>query len=56
MPSPNAVENNADAGFTALAGFLFMYLSNHVIKHRTGEETLAFGGNCCGGHRDSLAG
>ena len=40
---PNAVENNADAGFTALAGFLFMYLSNHVIKHRTGEETLAFG-------------
>lgn len=40
---PNAISNNADAGFTALGGFLFMYLSNRVIKHRTGEETLAFG-------------
>jgi len=40
---PDAVANNADAGFTALVGFLFMYLSNQVIKRRTGEETLAFG-------------
>ena len=40
---PNAVANNPDAGFSALAGFLFMYLSNEVIQHRTGEETLAFG-------------
>ena len=40
---PNAVANNPDAGFTALVGFLFMYLSNEVIKRHTGEETLAFG-------------
>ncbi|WP_336037322.1 ZIP family metal transporter [Halobacterium yunchengense] len=40
---PNAVANNADAGLAALGGFLFMYLSNQVIKRRTGEETLAFG-------------
>ncbi|MFC7174878.1 ZIP family metal transporter [Haloplanus litoreus] len=40
---PNAVANNADAGFGALGGFLFMYLSNEIIKRRTGAETLAFG-------------
>jgi ZIP family zinc transporter len=40
---PNAIANNANAGFSALAGFLFMYLSNEVIKRHTGEETLAFG-------------
>lgn len=40
---PNAVVNNPDAGFSALGGFLFMYLSNQVIMRRTGEETLAFG-------------
>ncbi|SFS10000.1 zinc transporter, ZIP family [Halomicrobium zhouii] len=40
---PHAVANNAAAGFTALTGFLFMYLSNQVIRHRTGEEPLAFG-------------
>ena len=40
---PNAIANNADAGFGALAGFLFMYLSNEVIKRHTGEKSLAFG-------------
>ncbi|QSG11104.1 putative divalent heavy-metal cations transporter [Halapricum desulfuricans] len=40
---PKAVANNADAGITALGGFLFMFLSNRVIKHYTSEETLAFG-------------
>ncbi len=40
---PHAIANNAAAGFTALFGFLFMYLSNEAIKRRTGEETLAFG-------------
>ncbi|MEF8802413.1 ZIP family metal transporter [Natronomonas sp.] len=40
---PNAIANNPDAGFSALAGFLFMFLSNKVIKRHTGEETLAFG-------------
>lgn len=40
---PNAVAKNANAGGTALVGFLFMYLSNRVIRYRTGEETLAFG-------------
>ena len=40
---PNAVAKNANAGGAALAGFLFMYLSNRVIRYHTGEETLAFG-------------
>lgn len=40
---PNAVANNPDAGFSALIGFLFLYLSNEVIKRRTRKETLAFG-------------
>ena len=40
---PNAIESNANAGFSALAGFVFMYLSNEIIKRHTGEETLAFG-------------
>jgi ZIP family zinc transporter len=40
---PNALSRTPDAGYSALAGFLFMYLSNEVIKRRTGEETLAFG-------------
>lgn len=40
---PRAVAKNANAGISALLGFLFLYLSNQVIKRRTGEETLAFG-------------
>jgi zinc transporter ZupT len=40
---PNAIASNADAGLSALIGFVFMYLSNEMIKRHTGEETLAFG-------------
>lgn len=40
---PTAVAKTPDAGFAALAGFLFMFLSNELIKRRTEQETLAFG-------------
>ncbi|MFA9516141.1 ZIP family metal transporter [Halopenitus sp. H-Gu1] len=40
---PNAIAKTPAAGFSALAGFLFMFLSNDLIKRRTGEATLAFG-------------
>ena len=40
---PTALGKTANAGFSALAGFLFMFLSNEVIKRRTRQETLAFG-------------
>jgi len=40
---PEAVKKNFYAGFIALAGFLFMFLSNKIIKYRTKKETLAFG-------------
>jgi len=40
---PNALEKNANAGFWALAGFLFMFFSNKIIRYRTHEDPLAFG-------------
>lgn len=40
---PEAIRKNFYAGFTALAGFLFMYSSNRLIERRTGEKSLAFG-------------
>jgi zinc transporter ZupT len=40
---PNAVEKNFYAGFAALIGFLFMFYSNILIRHRTHQKTLAFG-------------
>ena len=40
---PTAVTAHPDAGFGALAGFVFLYLSNAAIARYTGEETLAFG-------------
>lgn len=40
---PNALEKNGNAGFLALAGFLFMFFSNKIIRHRTQEDSLAFG-------------
>lgn len=40
---PQAVEKNTYAGFAALVGFLFMFLSNKLIKFKTKQETLAFG-------------
>jgi len=40
---PRAIEKNSYAGFVALAGFLFMYLSNKIIRYKTKEKTLTFG-------------
>lgn len=41
--TPERDRENPCAGFSALTGFLFMFLSNDLIKRRTGEATLAFG-------------
>ena len=43
MALPNAIEKNSLAGLAALAGFVFMYMSNKVIKKRTKTKELAFG-------------
>lgn len=40
---PIAIAKNKYGGFLALAGFLFMYFSNEIIKKHTKQETLAFG-------------
>lgn len=40
---PNAVAKNSYAGFLALIGFLFMFVSNRLITHRTKQKSLAFG-------------
>lgn len=40
---PNALSKNPQAGFAALAGFLFMFFSNKLIQRHTQQETLAFG-------------
>lgn len=40
---PNALEKSGNAGFLALAGFLFMVFSNKSIRYLTKEEPLAFG-------------
>ncbi len=40
---PQAVQKNFYAGFAALAGFLFMFFSNYIIKRKSKKEELAFG-------------
>src|SRR6056297_3615338 len=40
---PNALSKNAYAGFFALVGYLFMYFSNSLIRHKTKQKPLAFG-------------
>ena len=40
---PQAIQKNANAGFAALAGFVFMFFSNKIIKYKTKQEVLAFG-------------
>ncbi len=40
---PNAAKTNPYAGFVALFGFLFMLLSNRLIKKYTKKRELAFG-------------
>lgn len=43
MAFPQAVAKNPDAGLAALTGFIFMFFSNRLIKHRTRQPELAFG-------------
>jgi zinc and cadmium transporter len=43
MAFPQAVAKNPDAGLAALSGFIFMFFSNRLIKHRTKQPELAFG-------------
>lgn len=43
MAFPQAVAKNPDAGLAALTGFIFMFFSNRLIKHRTKQPELAFG-------------
>lgn len=40
---PEATEKSSYAGLAALAGFVFMFLSNRVIKYATKQPELAFG-------------
>jgi zinc and cadmium transporter len=40
---PEAIGKNFYAGFAALIGFFFMFLSNNLIERITGEKPLAFG-------------
>ncbi|SCZ80300.1 ZIP family metal transporter [Acidaminobacter hydrogenoformans] len=40
---PQAIAKNPNAGLAALAGFVFMFLSNRFIKHKTKQPELAFG-------------
>lgn len=40
---PNAVLHNAYAGIAALAGFMFMFANNRLIKSKTKQQDLAFG-------------
>jgi len=43
MAFPQAIIKNSNAGLAALAGFIFMFFSNRIIKHRTKQPELAFG-------------
>jgi len=43
MAFPQAVAKNPQAGLAALSGFIFMFFSNRLIKHRTRQPELAFG-------------
>lgn len=40
---PHAMVENKYSGFFALAGFMFMFFSNKIIKFKTNEKELAFG-------------
>jgi zinc and cadmium transporter len=40
---PQAIEKNSYAGYATLAGFLFMFFSNQLIKHKTKQKEIAFG-------------
>jgi zinc transporter ZupT len=40
---PQAIMKNPNSGIAALAGFIFMFFSNKLIKRRTKQSSLAFG-------------
>jgi zinc and cadmium transporter len=40
---PNAVSKSIYAGIAALVGFMFMFISNRLIKAKTQQQELAFG-------------
>jgi len=39
---PNAIRSNLYAGFAALGGFLFLFLSNKLVKYYTKKRELTF--------------
>ena len=43
MAFPEALGKNDQAGLAALAGFIFMFFSNKLIKYKTKQSELAFG-------------
>lgn len=43
MAFPQAVRQNPNAGVAAVAGFMFMFFSNKIIKMKTKQSSLAFG-------------
>ncbi len=43
MAFPQAVMKTPFAGLAALGGFVYMFFSNEMIKHRTKQTELAFG-------------
>jgi len=43
MAFPQAMLKNQRAGLAALAGFIYMFFSNRLIKHHTKQSELAFG-------------
>ena len=40
---PQAITQNTHAGLAALAGFIYMFFSNKLIKYKTKQNELAFG-------------
>ena len=43
MSLPKAIQSDTHAGYISLLGFLFMFLSNKLVKYHTKEKELAFG-------------
>lgn len=43
MAFPQAIQKNPNAGLAALGGFVFMLISNKLIRYKTKQEQLAFG-------------
>lgn len=40
---PQAIAKNPNSGLSALLGFVFMFFSNKLIRHKTKQASLAFG-------------